>query len=128
MEQRFCSCNTGNIKEESRWDYAMYELFGHGAMIGGDRHKITDPIDMLVQWLHLLNASKCYYDIEQATDDIDHHYDQHQHNHYHDSTEMGETERNSYVSSYMNGESFHKFPLPPPPLVIAAESFEEHMR
>ncbi|KAF3512929.1 hypothetical protein F2Q69_00001833 [Brassica cretica] len=40
------------------------------------------------------------------------------------NTEMGETESNSYVSSYMNGESFHSFP---PPLVISPESFKEQM-
>ncbi|KAG2322803.1 hypothetical protein Bca4012_058262 [Brassica carinata] len=69
-----------------------------------------------------------YYDIEQETDDVDHHHNHHQHNHYHDNAEMGETGSNSYVSSYMNGsESFHNFPLPPPPLVIAPESFEEQM-
>ncbi|KAF8103519.1 hypothetical protein N665_0188s0450 [Sinapis alba] len=66
-----------------------------------------------------------YYDIEQETDDVDHHH-HYQHNHYHDNAEMGETGSNSYVSSYMNGESFHNFPLPPP-LVIAPESFEEQM-
>ncbi|KAF2583372.1 hypothetical protein F2Q70_00008547 [Brassica cretica] len=40
------------------------------------------------------------------------------------NTEMGETESNSYVSSYMNGESFHSFP---PPLVISPESFNKQM-
>lgn len=60
-----------------------------------------------------------YYDIEQETDDIDNHC---HNNHYHNSNEMGETRSNSYVSSYMNGESFHNFP-PPPPRVIASESF-----
>lgn len=62
-----------------------------------------------------------YYDIEQEVDDIDNH-------HYHNNTEMGETgSSNSYVSSYMTGESFHNFLPPPPPLVIVPESFEEQM-
>ncbi|CAN6936378.1 unnamed protein product [Brassica oleracea var. botrytis] len=66
-----------------------------------------------------------YYDIEQETDDTDDHH--HHNNHYHNSNEMGETGSNiSYVSSYMNGESFHNFPHPPPG-VIASESFEEQM-
>ncbi|CAH2067814.1 unnamed protein product [Thlaspi arvense] len=67
-----------------------------------------------------------YYDIEQEVDDIDNHH--HHHHHYHNNhTEMGgETGSNSYVSSYMNGQSFHNFP-PPPPLVIVPESFEEQM-
>ncbi|KAF8095494.1 hypothetical protein N665_0331s0014 [Sinapis alba] len=62
-----------------------------------------------------------FYDVEQEVDDIDHHY--------HNNTEMRETGSNSYVSSYMNGESFHNFPPPPPPLpmVIVPESFEEQM-
>ncbi|KAL0663505.1 hypothetical protein Bca4012_100342 [Brassica carinata] len=67
-----------------------------------------------------------YYNIEQETDDIDDHH--HHNNHYHNSNEMGETGRNSsYVSSYMNGESFHNFPPPPPPRVIALESFAEQI-
>ncbi|CAE5964569.1 unnamed protein product [Arabidopsis arenosa] len=67
-----------------------------------------------------------YYDIEQEVDDIDNHH--HRHHHYHNNTEMGETgSSNSYVSSYMTGESFHNFLPPPPPLVIVPESFEEQM-
>ncbi|CAN6845668.1 unnamed protein product [Brassica oleracea var. botrytis] len=62
-----------------------------------------------------------YYGIEQEVDDIDHH-----HNHYHNNSEMEETGSNSYVSSYMNGETFHNFP-PPPPMVIVPDSFEEQM-
>ncbi|CAN6938889.1 unnamed protein product [Brassica oleracea] len=64
-----------------------------------------------------------YYDIEQDADDIDHY---HHYNHYQNNTEMGETGSNS---SYLNGgESYHNFPLPPPPpLVIAPESFEEQI-
>ncbi|CAG7903298.1 unnamed protein product, partial [Brassica rapa] len=57
-----------------------------------------------------------YYDIEQETDDIDNHC---HNNHYHNSNEMGETRSNSYVSSYMNGESFHNFPPPPPRMMRA---------
>lgn len=55
-----------------------------------------------------------FYDVEQDVEDIDHHY--------RNNSEMGETESNSYVSSYMNGESFHIFPM-----VIVPESFEEQM-
>ncbi|KAJ0231133.1 E3 ubiquitin-protein ligase DA2 [Hirschfeldia incana] len=65
-----------------------------------------------------------YYDVEQEVDDIDHH-----NSNYHNNTEMGETGSNRYVNSYMNGESFHNFPppLPPLPMVIVPESFEEQM-
>ncbi|CAN8233906.1 unnamed protein product [Cochlearia groenlandica] len=66
-----------------------------------------------------------YYDIEQETDVTDNNHNNNNNNHNNNNEVGGETGSNSYVSSYMNGESFHDFL--PPPMVIVPETFEEQM-